>query len=142
MAELRHSAPTLSTDWQIGMSSPAKAIEYSDTFIAFGRPAQALSLLHAAVAKFPEDTGLRLALSKAQALDQELVAARNGPPLLLTIPVIGFLLWCCSFAIYGLTQAPWKIKPVFAILLAFMAFGCYAATRHAIARWRMGKQKA
>jgi len=141
MAELRNSTPTLSTDWQIGMSSPAKAIEYSNTFIAFGRPAQAVALLHAAVAKFPADTGLRLALDKARALDQELVAARNGPPLLLTIPVIGFSLWCCGFALYGLAQAPWKIKPFCAILLAFMAFCCYAATRHAIARWRLGKQK-
>ncbi len=142
MAELQHSTPTPSTDWQIGMSSPAKAIEYSDTFIAWGRPAQALALLHAAVAKFHADTGLRQALDKAQALDQEPVAARNGPPLLLTIPVIGFLLWCCGFALYGLAQAPWTVKPFFAILLALMAFGCYAASRHAIARWRLGKQKA
>lgn len=141
MAELQNSASTFSTDWQIGMSSPAKAIEYSDTFTAYGRPAQALALLHAAVAKFPADPGLRLALDKAKALDQELIAARNGPPLLLTIPTIGFLVWCCGFALYGLTQAPWKIKPFFAILLTFMAFGCYAASRHAIARWRLGKQK-
>ena len=111
MTELQSSTPTLSTDWQIGLSSPAKAIEYSDTLTAYGRPALALALLHSAAEKFPADTGLRLALDKVQALDQELVAARNGPPLLLTILMIGFLLWCCGFAVYGIAQAPWKIKP-------------------------------
>lgn len=125
------------TDWQIGLSSPQKALEWADSFIAYGRPAQALELLKQANQKFPSDPSLQGALHKVQQLNHEDIATRNGPNLLAALFAFAFLLWACGFAATGIVQAPWPVKLICAILLAGCVFGLYAVGRHAIARWRM-----
>ena len=130
----------LRTDWQIGMSSPQTALEWVDRYIAYGRPAEAYEFLKLANKKYPSDPGLQTALERVQKLNHEEIAARNGPPLLVTLYGGGFLLWCCAFAIRGIVEAPWTVKIICVILLALCLLGIYAVVRHAVVRWTLKKR--
>jgi hypothetical protein len=124
-------------DWPIGLSSPQKALEWVNSYIAYGRPAEAHEFLKQAIQKFPSDPGLQTALNRIHKLNHEEIAARNGPSLLVTLFIGAFLLWCCAFTIRGILEAPWTVKIVCVILLALCLIGVYAVARHAISRWRL-----